>query len=171
MVLRLVLIALVALPLGIGALLIAARAWRERAQARQARLWPHTMGQVVASTVRETTVRVRVGTSTGRYRMAPRYAPQVLYAYEVHARPYQNDRLRIGAVLLSSSMQDAERGAARYPVGAPVRVYYNPSNPSESTLDWRSSWGTQILWLVALGLVIMLVIIVVILMPIPPSAR
>jgi hypothetical protein len=169
--LRLVLIPLIVLPMGLVTAVTVVEAWRGQRQANAARAWQHTVGQVIESSVRETMVRTRVRPAAIRFRLAKRYAPHVSYVYEVNEARYENDRLGLGHVLLSSDLRDAEREAARYAVGSPVTVYYDPANPAVATLDPRTSLGTRIMWLVALALLVLTVVVVVVLLSGPPWGR
>ncbi len=166
--LRFVLIALLAVPLGISAAAVAARAWRGQHQANAARAWPCTPGQVLQSGIREVLVRRRVSTHTTTYRMAMRYEPHIVYVYVVDGVHYQADRLRMGASIASSDTRAAERAVARYPTGSDVTVYYNPVDPADATLDPRTTWGTRILWMVALLLLGIAAVVVVVFLSSPP---
>ena len=161
---RFILLPILVLPLGFVTYVLAARAWQSQRQANAARHWPHTQGRIVLAEVRETAVRVRSSTSTGRYRMATRYAPRIVYEYEMAGLYYQGERLWMGPAVVSSESDEAAREVARYPLGSEVPVYYNPSNPAEATLHPRIGWGVRMLWLAALiGLVTALTIAWVIL--------
>jgi hypothetical protein len=160
MSLRPFLIVLVALPMGAVAFLLAGRAWRGLCQILTARRWPSVAGQVVASGVKETAVRVRRRTRGTRFRLAQRYAPQVVYVYEVSGVGYRGDRIHLNETVLASGPDYAEWVAARYPVGSPVTVYYNPANPGKTALDLHISWTFWIYALLALILLSMAVVIV-----------
>jgi len=160
---RFFLIPLITLPLGFITFLLTARAWQSQRQAGAARRWLPTTGQVIHSAVRQTTVRVRIGASTGRYRNAIRYHPQVIYQYTVNGTPYQAERLYLGPLILSSEAGDAKRKAVHYPAGSLVTVYYDPANPAEATLDPRTGWGTWILWFAALLMLVMTIAILILL--------
>ena len=166
--LRFVLVALLALPLGISAAAVAARAWSGQRQAKAARAWPRTAGQVLRSGVREVMVRRRVSTHTTTYRMATRYEPYVVYTYVVDGVRYQAERLRMGASIASSDTRAAERTIAHYPAGRDVTVYHNPSDPADATLDPRTTWGTRILWMVALLLLAITAVVVAVFLSSPP---
>ncbi|MCU0493885.1 MAG: DUF3592 domain-containing protein [Chloroflexaceae bacterium] len=162
-------IVLVVFILGFITLLLAARAWQAQRRIYAARHWKTTTGQVLQSGIQQTTVRVRISTSVGRYRNAIRYIPHVVYHYRVNGAHYQGERLRLGTVVLSSEARDAERTAARYPVGSAVTVYYDPANPTEAVLMRHTSWGTWLLWCVAmLMLVITIVVAMLLLGSVPP---
>jgi protein-S-isoprenylcysteine O-methyltransferase Ste14 len=153
------LILVVGLPMLVVAGVVAAQAWRGQLRANVARDWPQTTGQVVWSGIYETKVREyrRVGVS--RTRWATRYGPRVVYTYTIDGVRHQAERLQMGWALVFSEASGAEQTAARYPAGSQVTVYYNPANPAEATLDRRIGWGTRMLWLVALGVVLATIII------------
>jgi hypothetical protein len=167
--LRLILIPILAFPICLASFLLAGRAWREQRKALAARRWPKTTGRVVASGVRETTVRVRRSTSVASYRMAIRYAPQVRYEYSVGGRRYQGERLHLGATILSSEAGDAARQAGRFPVGLEVAVYYNPADPEDATLKAEVNWGTWALWILALFLLVMAALLAALLLSGPAT--
>lgn len=166
--LRPVLILIVALPMGLSAGVLAARAWRDQRRAWAARRWPRTVGRVVASDIRATTVRVRVSTSVGRYRSATRYAPNVVYEYAVGGVPYRSARLHLGARVVASDAGPAERVVRRYPLGRSVTVSYDPSNPAEATLAAQVGWATWVQWLAALVLLAAMIAVAASILSGPP---
>jgi len=92
--------------------------WRaHRGPARTAR-WPHTMGTVLSSTV-------QVGGGSTRVEH-----PLVFYAYQVDGQVFQGKRVRA-----AGRTHDASSTIARYPAGASVIVYYDPTDPSNSALE------------------------------------
>jgi len=89
------------------------------------------------------TVEGEVGESRVERKPGPKvsYEPYVLYRYTAAGRQYTGTRLRLHDI--SSPKQDAAQGVVdRYPVGARVKVHYNPKSPEEATLEpgvtWRS---------------------------------
>lgn len=166
--LRIVLIPALLVSLALAAAVQARSAWRLHAQVRRSRNWPAVPGRVILSAVRETTVRVRRSTSIRRMRTAVRYAPHVVYEYEVDGTRYANDRVRIGPALLSSEPADAAREAAKHPVGQEVQVAYNPDLPSEAVLDPGLGPESLILWGVFLILVILMTALTAVLLSLPP---
>ena len=165
---RFVLITIITIIMGIAIIALLGRAWRGQRQANAARTWPQTPGRVVASGTREKIVRVRSSTSVASYRNQIFYAPQIVYNYEVDGRHYQHDRLRMGDSILTSDHAEAQRNAARYPIGEDVTVYYNPANPADSTLDPRPAWGTRLNWIIALLLLVITIIIDLVFLSSPP---
>ena len=61
------------------------------------------------------------------------YGVRVTYSYTVSGQEYTGDRLRYGQVS-SSSYPQARKAAAKFPVGSPITVYYNPSDPQDALL-------------------------------------
>ena len=90
--------------------------------------WPQTMGTVLSATVQ---VAQRGNTR--------QEAPLVLYAYQVDGQVFQGHRVRAsnetGRVRLVDADSSASNTVARYPSGAPVVVYYDPTNPANSALE------------------------------------
>jgi hypothetical protein len=147
---RLVLLPVIVVPLGFVTMLVAWQAWQVQRRLWAARGWAHTSGRVVQSGVRETPVRVRRNTSVGSFRWAVRYAPEVVYEYQVAGCLYHGARLQIGYGLASSGVRTAARYAARYPLHSEVTVYYQPDNPAESALSLSAGCGLWALWGLAL---------------------
>jgi hypothetical protein len=107
-----------------GALLAAARA-------RRSESWPVTTGTVTGSEIRVS--RAHKG--------ARIFESQIEYSYAVHGREYRSDVLCSGGMLHTSSRRRAEERCAKYPVGVPVRVFYQPSDPSRSCLEATAEGG------------------------------
>lgn len=165
---RIAIILAVALPLGTAAAALVQQARRGQARANDARAWPSSPGRVIWSGVREVEIRQRVRTSVARYRIVTRYAPAIAYTYTVNGAQYRGERLRMGNRLVSSDTRAAERASARYPADSQVIVYYNPADPSDSTLDTRLSWGIRVLWAVAVGLLATIILVAALILSSPP---
>ena len=90
--------------------------------------WPHTKGTVLSATVQVS--------QHGNLRQE---APLVLYAYQVNGQVFQGHRVRVGDAFgrtrVAGTESSASNTVARYPSGAPVIVYYDPTNPSCSALE------------------------------------
>jgi Protein of unknown function (DUF3592) len=76
------------------------------------------------------------------------YVPVVTYEYDFGGRSFQSAQVTSGGSTASGSKAHAEKVAGRYPVGAAVRVRYNPENPGEAVLK-TSVVGTVVVWLLA----------------------
>ena len=90
--------------------------------------WAHTKGTVLSATVQVS--------QSGNLRQE---APLVLYAYQVNGQVFQGHRVRagdqFGRTRVAGTDCTASNTVARYPSGAPVIVYYDPTNPSCSALE------------------------------------
>jgi Protein of unknown function (DUF3592) len=150
---RLVLLPVIVVPLGFVTVLVAWQAWQVQRRLWSVRGWAQTSGRVIQSGVRETPVRVRRNTSVGSFRWAVRYAPEVVYEYQVAGYSYRGDRLQIGYGLASSGVRTAARYAERYPLHSEVTVYYQPDDPAESSLSLSAGCGLWAWWGLALFMV------------------
>lgn len=69
--------------------------------------------------------------------------PQVIYQYEVNGTSYTGES-DLGAPPFGNKrkrLEAAEKIVAEYPEGKAVTVYYNPEQPSHSTLIARVPWN------------------------------
>ena len=124
-------ILLVALvPIGIG--LVVARS--KLARVRRAAGWHATTGRVIASAVHTD----RPGSSIRN----PLYEnrPAVRYAFEVAGRRFEGERIGFGA---DGGRANTAATLARYPVGSPVTVFYDPADPTEAVLEREAPQGLQ----------------------------
>ncbi|WP_158625035.1 DUF3592 domain-containing protein [Corallococcus terminator] len=88
---------------------------------------------------------ISVGTGPGGGRSTSRSAQaywqvKPRYAYEVEGQPYIGERLSNAPRLESAHVndepsQELKQYLARYPVGSPVQVHYNPRSPEDSLLE------------------------------------
>ncbi|MBI5945150.1 MAG: DUF3592 domain-containing protein [Chloroflexi bacterium] len=99
---------------------------QQSASYRQAaQSWLSTSGRVLMSSVQSR----RSGNSTSIF-------PVVAYQYDVDGKTYQGKTIKAGEQFLNVRIYgQAQATVERYPAGATVTVYYNPSNPSESALE------------------------------------
>lgn len=74
------------------------------------------------------------------------YSVDVVYTYSVNGRAYQSDRF--GFLKMSSSGRSGkEKTVARYPVGARVPCWVDPTNPEKAVLSRDLSWEVLFLLL------------------------
>lgn len=98
---------------------------KSKAVKEASQAWPGTMGTVLMSSV-----QIR---RTGRSRSE---IPVVVYQYQVNGQAYQGQTIKAGEQFFNIRIiGQAQETVRRYPVGAQVMVYYNPSNPAESALE------------------------------------
>ncbi|MGF1657057.1 MAG: DUF3592 domain-containing protein, partial [Verrucomicrobiales bacterium] len=74
------------------------------------------------------------------------FVPRVAYQYSVEGERYMNARL-----YFHTCNSDSERGAEKhlfsYPLGKPVKIFYNTKNPSDSVLDRKMPMWLPLFWL------------------------
>ena len=70
--------------------------------------------------------------------------PWVEYTYDVDGKTYKSMNISPDGIV-TNSQQLADDLMARYPKGAEVTVYYNPSNPSKACLE-KAPVGQSSLW-------------------------
>ena len=116
---------------------------------KQARYWPTVTGVVVASSVYGVP-----GTGRGAH-------PDIHYQFSVNGQVYVGEKLTFGGDH-SFYGRDPKPFVAQYPVGADIKVYFDPQNPQNSVLfpEHNSAGGNLILalilWLVAAVLTVSL---------------
>jgi hypothetical protein len=108
--------------------LVAVRVRRLSSVRSTALRWPHTMGTVLSVTVQ-----------MSRQGATRQEAPLVLYAYQVKGQVFQGSRVRAcdanGRRRAAGTQTSAANTVTRYPAGAPVIVYYDPTDPAISALE------------------------------------
>ena len=62
------------------------------------------------------------------------YRPVIEFSYQAEGQEYHNTLGSSGVTMSASSKQWADGEVARYPVGTEVDVFYNPENPTQSSL-------------------------------------
>ncbi len=104
---------------------LAWRAWQIRQASPE---WPYVEGEMVST-------RVFAQNETGGDRgvSTHEWYTEVHYRYTVNGQTYTGNRLRAFG-LHHFSRDQAEAELTPFPVGARVKVYYNPNKPSESVL-------------------------------------
>lgn len=103
-----------------------------RKRAKAALSWPTIKGEVLSSTVVQHTDNESEYSSTS-------YEPVVEYQYSLMGQAYTGRRIAYGAN--SFNLKKAQEIAAKYPVGTPVTVHYNPEKPGDCTLETSASGG------------------------------
>lgn len=110
--------------------------------------WPSTPGQITSSKI----------SKLGLVR--PGYVPMVEYSFDANGHKQAGKRIAY-RVLASRDEKEIERAVERYPLGAKVKVTYDPANPQNSVLE-PGTQGTKVLtadviWLFCVGLFCVLV--------------
>ncbi|QDU77337.1 hypothetical protein Pan97_44040 [Bremerella volcania] len=104
-------------------------------QGAESDVWPTVMGTVTVSQVESS------GPKDDRS-----YYPEVKYQYDVEGKSYTSDRINFDlAGTRSSIRQEMTDVVDQYPAGADVKVFYDPSDPSQSCLEPGVKLGTGFL--------------------------
>ena len=117
---------------------------KEHRTCRESRDWPCVAGRITESTMQVT-----------RRRRSTRYSPRVSYTYSVMGQAYFGAGTTIGATQGFSSQANVQAQLAKYPLGQPVSVYYDPQRPSQATLEpgaTRGAWGTVLMGVITGGM-------------------
>jgi hypothetical protein len=132
--------------LGVFGFFLALFALAMQRQAALARKWP-----VVVGTIKMSDVEQYRAASTQAFSRGPvMYQRQVSCAYRYDNVAYSNVQASLATGVNSTSGWLARKFTTAYQDGASVKVYVNPANPSEATLDPRDGWYVYVLlWLVA----------------------
>ncbi len=99
--------------------------------------WPTVEGRIVDSRVH-------------RFRSKRRdnFTARVGYTYRIGGREHRCQRIAWGGSPYSTQPTQAEATVARYPVGATVRVHYNPEKTEEGVLEPATTGGlTTMTWI------------------------
>lgn len=124
-----------------------------------ARRWPHVDGAILQAQA----------IAQHRGKGVRQYTEHVTYSYAVEDRRYQGHRTHFGFAQLPASfllsddlfedpigLEQASRAiAAKRPPASRVRVFYNPRNPADSTLNTEANitaWGPLAAGLAGLGI-------------------
>ncbi len=99
------------------------------AESRAVAARPVAVGQVVASELAS-----KPGVKGRTY-----WHPVVRYRYPVEGREFEHDRIHLGGWNLTDR-ESAEAEVARFPIGSPVSVLYDPAAPGEGVLETGVSW-------------------------------
>jgi hypothetical protein len=118
-----------------------------RRQAALARKWPLVTGIIKLSGLEE----YRAAPSKGGSRGARMYERQVSYSYRFNNIAYSNVHASFSSNSTTTSPWVLRLFGMDYQDGASVKVWVNPDNPSDATLNPGVPFG-WLLWLVALAL-------------------
>ena len=105
--------------------------------------WPSVQGKIKSSRVHYTSIYSKNDPT-----------PWVEYTYDVDGKTYKSMSISPDG-MVTNDQQQAENIVARYPKGADVTVYYNPSNPSKACLEKKPVGQTQLWGLLILGNLVM----------------
>jgi hypothetical protein len=111
--------------------------------------WPSVQGKIKSS---------RIHYRSSYSKAEP--TPWVEYTYDVGGKTYKSMTISPDG-MQTNNQQQAEEIVARYPKGADISVYYNPSNPSKACLEKKplglaQLWGVLIFGNLAMPFIVLL---------------
>jgi hypothetical protein len=113
-------------------------------QAALAMKWPVVSGTIKLSDIEQ----YRAAPKDGSSRAQTMYQRRVSYTYKYDNLTYTNAHATLASSVASTSSWLVRKSTADYKNGASVRVWVNPANPSQATLDPRAGF-VWVLWLSA----------------------
>lgn len=102
--------------------------WRAKSRNTAALNWPSVDGEIVRSEVQSK------WTTDGQGQAVYRHRPIIAYAYSVGGQAYSGKRIDFYG---NPGYTEAKARALcdKFPSGARVPIYYNPSNPKDAVLE------------------------------------
>jgi hypothetical protein len=115
-------------------------------QASLARKWPVVSGTIKLSDIEQYRAARMDGGSGGQ----TMYQRKVSYTYAYNNLTYTNTHATLASSVASTSSWLVRKSTADYKDGASVKVWVNPANPSQATLEPRAGF-VWVLWLAAVA--------------------
>lgn len=101
--------------------------------------WPRVEGEVIGVQVQ---VWESVAEAVDQPEPKPYYYPEIEYRYEVDGQTYTSTRYGLGETAQKyEDRGDAELAAAKYQIGDPIEVAYDPAAPDQAVLRTGASIG------------------------------
>jgi hypothetical protein len=113
-------------------------------QASLAMRWPVVTGTIKLSDIEQYRAAPTDGRSGGR----TMYQRRVSYTYRYNNLTYTNTHATLASSVASSSSWLVKKSTTDYKNGASVKVFVNPDNPAQATLEPRAGF-VWVLWLAA----------------------
>ena len=113
-------------------------------QASLAKGWPVVTGTIKLSDIEQ----YRAAPTDGRSRGQTMYQRRVSYTYRYNNLTYTNTHATLASSVASSSSWLVKKSTTDYKNGASVKVFVNPDNPAQATLEPRAGF-VWVLWLAA----------------------
>ena len=120
-------------------------------QASLAMKWPVVSGTIKLSDIEQ----YRAAPQDGSSRAQTMYQRRVSYTYSYNNLTYTNTHATLASSVASTSIWLVRKSTTDYKNGASVKVWVNPDNPAQATLEPRTGflwvlWGTAVaIWGVA----------------------
>ncbi|MET2828281.1 DUF3592 domain-containing protein [Mesorhizobium shangrilense] len=148
MELKLILIGFACVTAGLFALVTFLK-WQE---VRAARSWLPVRGKIISSRSEAREVRVSISRANTTETTEVRNFPAITFVYTVNGRRFEGTRHTLRNEIGNFQVPET---LARYPKGAEVTVYYDPSNPRTSVIERTMPDGSiQVMAYISAGLVV-----------------
>jgi hypothetical protein len=92
--------------------------------------WPSVEGEITHSEMVQ-----QCGGGPSATSSTTTFWADIKYRYQVRARTYLGDAVRVGIDAGTQDRNQAEERCVRYPINSKVTIYYNPDNPKEACLE------------------------------------
>ncbi|WP_244608629.1 DUF3592 domain-containing protein [Bradyrhizobium algeriense] len=116
-------------------------------QASLAMKWPVVSGTIQLSDIEQ----YRAAPKDGRSRGQVMYQRRVSYSYKYNNLTYTNMHATLASSVASTSSWLVRKSTTDYKNGASVKVWVNPDNPSQATLEPRAGF-VWVIWLAAVAI-------------------
>lgn len=114
-------------------------AYRGIIEARQSLQWPTASGRIVRSGIDVSVHREESRDANRRDRETRSYSAEIEYEFEFDGRTVKGSRIAVISDQFGSKAW-AEATTKKFPVGAEVKVSFNPANPEQCVLE-PGCWG------------------------------
>lgn len=134
--------------------------YSQQREARASLSWPATQGVVSENYIEQHTQENDNGPDTVSYE------PIVIYSYLVNDQTYTSNRINLSAPWGYSfgNQEEAAKFLENYPIGARLKVYYNPGQPNRALLDRKQPGDPTLVYIFGwalLGLIPLALLIIV----------
>jgi ribosomal protein L21E len=116
-------------------------------QASLAMKWPVVTGTIKLSDIEQ----YRAAPAEGRSRGQTMYQRRVSYTYKYNNLTYTNTQATLASSVASTSSWLVRKSTTDYKNGASVKVWVNPENPAQATLEPRTGF-VWVIWLSAVAI-------------------
>ena len=137
----------------IGGILLIVYSEKSKKKANASQFWPNINGTITVSEVRQSSSTDDDGNTSYAY------YPHVEYLYTLAGQNFTGKQIAFGGVQGFNSPGNAQVAISKYPINAPVWVFYNPQNPAEAVLERTLSGAGKVAKIIGIILVILSVLI------------
>jgi hypothetical protein len=137
----------------IGGILLIVYSEKSKRKANSSQFWPNINGTITVSEVRQSSSTDDDGNTSYAY------YPHVEYNYTLAGQSFTGKQIAFGGVQGFNSPGNAQAAISKYPINAPVWIFYNPQNPAEAVLERTLSGAGKVAKIIGIILVVLSVLI------------